>query len=688
MRDPSALTEILSRHGGAGTVLWAQGGLASVRPLAQLKVLANHREEPYRSPLDKWGAFAATLINKLARPMARYRRTARRIGRAAAQYEPLDEASFENRMQKAAFALRREYDAGARRICPSEIAVLAILAEAVRRVHGFRPHPEQLIGTMALLEGAIAEMATGEGKTLTAAMAATVAAWRGLPVHVITSNDYLAARDCEIGAPLFARCGLSAAPVTVDTPPEARSAAYAHDIVYTTAQNMLADHLRDGLALAGRSLRVRVALIAARAEGEVAQSGVVQRGTHQIIVDEADSVLIDEAITPLIISSKKPDPLLCEAAMQAASLADQLVPGPDLKVDETLRSIELTDAGRSRLLKAAGALGAFWQRADRAEELVRMALYARYLMKQGQHYVIEEGEVVLVDELTGRLARQRTLSLGMQQVLEATLGLEISSPAEVSARQSFQRYFARLPRVGGMTGTAREARGELARSYGLATLGVPTHRPSKRKFLPRRAFARSITKREAIVKDALLLAQEGRAVLIGLRSVESSAALADCFAQLAPDRPVAVLNAVNDALESVIVSKAGESGAITIATNMAGRGTDIKIDETCRALGGLHVIVGDINDYSRIDRQLVGRCARQGDPGSTRIYLSCEDELFIRFLPMPLLALWRRALSLWLGGGVTAWLMLRLAQARAEKLARKQRKAALDAELEIEKATI
>ena len=685
----SALSDILARHpvfAGDMPSLWADGTL-SAAPSQKLRLLANHREEPYKSPLDKFGDIAAALAGRLSNPLPRYRRNAKTVLRAAQELEQLCSGVVDVRRRAAIDALRLSYDPKARRISPAEICALGFLAHAVRCVHGFFPHPEQIIGAQALLEGSIAEMATGEGKTLTAAIAASVAAWRGLPVHVVTSNDYLAARDCEIGQPLFALCGVSAAPVTTETSPDMRAGAYAHDIVYTTAQNILADHLRDGLALSGRALRVRVALLAARAGGAMEQSGAVQRGIHQVIVDEADNVLIDEALTPLIISAEKPSPLLEQAAQQAATLAGKLRPGLDVLLDQTLRSAELTEAGRARLRKEAACLGPFWQRADRAEELVQMALYARHLMIRDQHYVIEEGKVVLVDELTGRLARQRTLSLGMQQVLEATLDLEISPPAEVRARQSFQRYFARLPRVGGMTGTAREARGELVRTYGLRTQPVPTHRPSQRITLRRRAYLSTNDKNAAIIDEALTLAGKGRAVLIGVRSVHTSTALAAQFAKAAPDIPIAVLNAVNDATESATIARAGQKGSLTIATNMAGRGTDIKLEAAVRTLGGLHVMIGEVNDYARIDRQLVGRGARQGDPGSARMYLSLQDELFARFLPGPVLGLWRAAFATGLGGALSG-LMVKYAQARAEKMARKQRRAALEAEIEIEKAAI
>ncbi|SFR15863.1 translocase [Poseidonocella sedimentorum] len=685
----TVLAGLKARYSGSEEgSLWGGGPLTLTDPSRHLRLLAPHQHQERPRLLDRWGATGLAVLRRFANPMRRYDRVARRTLARAKRLEALNETDLATEMLRARARLRSSFDPARTRLGAAEIEALVHLVEAVRRTHGFRPHPEQLIGVQALLEGAIAEMATGEGKTLTAAIAAVVAAWRGRPCHVVTSNDYLAARDAEISGKLFTQCRVSAASVTTETPPDARAAGYGHDIVYTTAQSILADHLRDGLALTGATHPVQVALRAARAGGRAEAGGTVQRGLGQVIVDEADSVLIDEAITPLIISAEKPDPILEGAAETSVALARALQDGRDYRVDHTLRSLDITSVGRKRLMAEARKLGPFWQREDRAEELVRMALYAEHLLLEGQHFVIEEGKVVLVDELTGRLARQRTLSLGMQQVLEARLGLEISPPSEVRARLSFQRYFGRVPRLGGMTGTAREARDEFARAYGLAVVRVPTHRPSRRKTQSLRAYARVAGKNAAIVRDALALADRGRAVLIGLRSVEASAALAEDFAAKAPGREVAVLNAVFDSEEAAIVAQAGQSGRITIATNMAGRGTDIAIDDTVRETGGLHVIIAEVNDFARIDRQLVGRGARQGDPGTVRVYTAQDDELFRRFLPPGLAAFWRGMHRLPPAQSLAARAMIRYAQGRAERLARKQRRGALDAELELEKGTI
>lgn len=677
------------RYGASfGDLLWDEGDRAGVQPSRQLRLLATHREEYKQIKLDEWGAYILAQISKMIRPLPRFRKMAQQIMAKRSALELMDETAFATHLGSIAQTSRLLYSVESTRTTPQDIEAFSAVSEAVRRINGFRPHLEQLIGALGLLEGSIVEMATGEGKTITASMGAIVAAWRGQPCHVVTSNDYLASRDCEINQTLFARCNVSASSLTGDTPPQSRGAAYQHDIVYTTAQNFLADHLRDDLVLKGQKERFNVSLRAARAAGTMGGTGVVQTGVHQVIVDEADSVLIDEAVTPLIISAPHPDDLLESAATQSVHICRLLEPDSDYTLDQTLRTVELTKAGRTRLHTLTHDAGPFWQRHDRAEELVHLALYASHLMHRDEHFVVEEEKVVLVDELTGRLARSRTLSLGMQQVLEASLDLEISPPSEVRARLSFQRYFRRLPKIGGMTGTAQEARGEFASVYGLKTVPVPTHKQVQRKHMSRLVFPTQAEKMRKVAQDTLALADAGRAVLIGVRSVHTSAALQHAFTVIAPDRSVAVLNAVNDAKESQIVERAGVTGAITIATNMAGRGTDIKIDDAVRDTGGLHVIIAETNDFGRIDRQLIGRCARQGDPGTTRYYISMDEELMRRFLPKPLFRIWSTQYGSKLMRGAFAKMMVRIAQRRAERLAYAQRKSSLESEIAVEKGVI
>ncbi len=654
--------------------------LTAPAPLTRLFLLEAHRDPRPLPWLDRTGHRAlARLRTTVQRPVPRLRRRALAVLAAAEPLFALTEPALRHELATLALRMRQ---------APALLPVvlepcLAGSIAAVRLVTGLTPHPEQVMGALVLSEGGIAEMATGEGKTLTIAIAAAVAAWRGRPCHVVTANDYLARRDAELFTAFYALCGLSVAAVTGETPLPSRGAAHAHDVLYTTAQDLLGDFLRDRLALGRQPSPVALALHAMH--GAPAGAQPVMRGLHQVIVDEADSVLIDEAVTPLIISSPRPDPSLQAAALDAVRLAAQLREGEDFTLKPALRHVELTATGKDRLATLTGSLSAFWRSPDRARELVGQALHAKYLMLRDQHYVVREGKLVLVDELTGRLAEQRTLSLGLQQVLEATAGLELTPPAEVSARLSFQRFFRLFPQLSGTTGTAQEARPELASVYRQGSVAIPTHRPVQRARLPLRLLPSEDAKFDAIVADTLAIAASGRAVLVGIRSVRSGEALLARFAAHDPTRAAGIrlLHAVNHAQESAIVAEAGREGAITVASNMAGRGTDIALAPAVRDAGGLHVTIGEPNDYRRIDRQLIGRCARQGDPGSFRLYLCPEDDVIHRFLPRPVLLAWR-LLSPTLMERLAPRL-LALAQRRAEGLSYTQRKRILEQDLHLDR---
>ncbi|MDO8299947.1 hypothetical protein [Lacisediminimonas sp.] len=685
-------------------------GASRVLPGESLLVLAAHREPDFRPWLDHAGYRFATWIARRRNPQRALRRQSEQILAAAAHYHALDDDGLRAALQQVAAACRLATGEDG---TETDEAMAALVA-AVRRVTGLTPHPEQLMGALTLLRGEIAEMATGEGKTLTATMAAVASAWRGWPCHVVTANDYLAARDAELASGLFAFCGVSVTHIDGGTPLGSRTAAYRHDVVYTTAKELLGDFLRDRLALGRVPTRSGFALRCVAQGGEASFPGVVMRGLSQVIVDEADSVLIDEAVTPLIISSQRPDETLEKAAHDAVQLTRMLDPERHFLVNRPLRHVKLTDEGREFVDTAASHFSAFWQSPERAHELIEQALYAIHLLELNRHFVIRDDEIVLVDELTGRLAEQRTLSLGMQQVLEAAHGLPVSPATEVSARRSFQRFFRLFPKMGGMTGTAEEARSELLGVYRLSTVRIPTHRPVRRSFLPMRVFRHEQEKFDAIVRAAIDAANAGRAVLVGMRSVRSSEALHQRMSATDPllAERVPVLHAVNHAQETAIVAKAGSAGSIIIATNMAGRGTDIALEESVRTAGGLHVIIGEPNDLARIDRQLMGRCARQGDPGTVQCFACPEDEVFRRYLPAFLLRFWTERLdagSSAPGAGQTAdrasrtqaasppanhagaltWLapwLLKLAQRRAESRSFRQRKQILEQDIQLDKS--
>ena len=511
------------------------------------------------------------------------------------------------------------------------VSALAALRELADRVTGLRPFPVQLVGVCALHRGCLAEMATGEGKTLVAALASILGGWTRRPCHVVTVNDYLAERDAQWFRALFDAAGVSVGVVTGAMDADARRAGYSADVTYTTSKEILADFLRDRLALGpvsqGERIRLRAAAAAARRGG----MPVVMRGLHTAIIDEADSVLIDEAVTPLIISRERPNDDLRDACREAHRLSEGLEPGLDYVPDRRYRDIELTARGRERLAAAAARLPALWRGEARRNELVQQALVAREYHRREREYLVAEGKVVIVDEFTGRLMPQRTWRDGLHQAIEAREGLDISSPTETLARMSFQRFFRMIPRLSGMTGTAWEARGEFWKIYRLPVVRIPTHRPVQRLTLPDRTFAKADEKWRAVVDEVVRIHATGRPILVGTRSVAASERLSQMLAAL--HLPHRVLNASRHREEAIIVGEAGELGAVSIATNMAGRGTDIRISNRVAAIGGLAVIATERHESGRIDRQLFGRSGRQGDPGTAQAFVSREDEIVVRFLP-------------------------------------------------------
>ncbi|MEN9761221.1 MAG: hypothetical protein RI906_1047 [Pseudomonadota bacterium] len=513
------------------------------------------------------------------------------------------------------------------------IEAFAALGQVAKRQLGLQPYPVQFMGALALHQGWAAEMATGEGKTLTVAMAAVVLAWSGRPCHVVTANDYLAERDAQTMRRLFEACGLQVESVHDRIPPDARAARYAADVVYVTPKELLADYLRDQIAAStGANPQWQAFQRWVGARRDTTDTGcVLVRGLHSAIVDEADSVLIDEAVTPLILSAQRPSRGLSEAVVIMARLAASLVDDADYRVVARTRLVELKDGAVVALDRIALDLPAVWRPAPRREELLRQALQVRHFFRAGHEYLIDDGKVVLLDELTGRMAIGRTLTAGMHQAVEAREGVEITDPNESLTQMSSQAFFRGFSRLSGTSGTLSEAASELWQVYRLAVMRIPTHRPRQTVMRPAQLIRTQDEKWQRIASEVAALHSQGRAVLVGVRSVESSTYLAD----LLRDKGliVRVLNAVRHAEEAQIIARAGEPGCITIATNMAGRGTDIALASPLVSSGGLHVIIAEVNDSARIDRQLAGRCGRQGDPGSVSAYLSLQDTLAIRYLP-------------------------------------------------------
>ena len=499
----------------------------------------------------------------------------------------------------------------------------AVIREVAAQVLGMRHFDVQVLGGWILLNGMIAEMETGEGKTLTATLPAATVALAGVPVHVVTVNDYLAERDAESMRPLYTMLGLTVGVVTADMSADARRKAYACDVTYCTNKELVFDYLRDRIVLGRNRDRThfKIAALAAPASRPM----LMLRGLHYAIIDEADSVLIDEARTPLIISKNN------GATSNAVEYRDALVAvaelelGTDFNVSERGRLIQLTDSGRARLLEIfrprPGATLSRWRR----DELARQALTALHLMERNTHYLVRDNKVQIIDESTGRLMPDRSWEHGLHQLIEIKEGCEVTAENHPLSRISYQRFFGRYRRLAGMTGTAKEVRDELWSVYRLVVVRVPTNHPLCRKRLRDCVYPTAEAKWLEVVERVKELHRERRPVLVGTRSVAASEHLSGLLK--AAGIAHQVLNANQDKEEAAIIGRAGALGQITVATNMAGRGTDIRVGPEVAELGGLHVIGTERHEARRIDRQLWGRCGRQGDPGSYEMIVSLEDDI-------------------------------------------------------------
>jgi len=524
------------------------------------------------------------------------------------------------------------------------VRAFALVREFSDRKLGMRHFDVQIMGGWALLNGMVAEMVTGEGKTLTATLPACTAALAGIPVHIITVNDYLAKRDAEGMGPVYEAMGLSVGVVTQGMSLDERRKAYRCDVTYCTNKEIVFDYLKDRLLF--RQWPGHIQMHLENLCGSVRRSDkLCLRGLCFAIVDEADSVLIDEARTPLIISGPGNNAYEAEVYQQALGLADQLRSGRDFSVDRMNKNLYLTEPGKEELERLTEDLGGFWGGRRFREELVRRALTAQHLYHKDKDYLIRNGKVQIVDEYTGRIMADRSWEQGLHQLIEAKEGCEISTQNETLARISYQRFFRRYIFLAGMTGTAREVAKELWAVYRLNVVSIPTHRPLIRRALPARVYRTEQAKWSVVVKKISDLHEHGRPVLVGTRSVAASEHLSSILSQVG--LPHRVLNARQDKEEADIIAQGGQKGQITIATNMAGRGTDIALTPEVKKLGGLHVIATERHEARRIDRQLFGRCGRQGDEGSFEAITSLEDELLKTSLNKPLARIGR----LWVSPG-------------------------------------
>ena len=561
-----------------------------------------------------WGAGAGLL-----------RAVARAKGRLATEGSLGDVGMSVEALRGRGPALARAFRHGRprRRLVAECLVLLRRIAGATL---GVTPYDVQLLAVDSLLRGEICELRTGEGKSLAAALAATILALAGRPVHVLTANDYLATRDLQEHRALFDRLGLSCADVTETMATAERRHAYGADIIYAAAKTVVFDYLRDRNAAASRpATRLSGKLL--RLTGEPGRSERILRGLPAAIVDEADAVMIDQAVTPFILAGEEATlgGLEPEKLRLAHQLAQNLKEGLHFQRLPGERRVQLMPEGKRALRGACNRRTDLLAIPAVHQHLVTQALIAAFALQRGRDYIVEDGAISLVDESTGRRTPDRQWSDGLHQMVEIREGLPLSASRSTIARISFQRFFPRYLHLCGMTGTARGAAREFWRVYSRRVRPIRPRLGDATLWGPVRVFDRSADRWQAVAIRVLALHARGAPVLVGTRSIAASEACSEALA--AAGLAHVVLNAANSGEEAAIVAAAGARARITVATNMAGRGTDIRLSEPARAAGGLHVILTELHDDRRIDLQLSGRCGRQGEPGHVDYLLSLEDEL-------------------------------------------------------------
>ncbi|UCM99219.1 preprotein translocase subunit SecA [Sulfurimonas sp. SWIR-19] len=534
------------------------------------------------------------------RELKKYAKKVKKINELESKYEVLSDDALKNAFED----LKQSVRSGEKSLDDVLYDSFAITREAAKRVLNMRHFDVQLIGGMVLHEGRIAEMKTGEGKTLVATLAITLNAMTGKGVHLVTVNDYLASRDAKEMGVLYNFLGYSVGTILEDMhDPIEKKAAYDADITYGTNNEFGFDYLRDNMSYS--------------------KDQMVQRGHNFVIVDEVDSILIDEARTPLIISG--PTNRNMQDYLKANRVALELNKEEHFTVDEKDKVILITEEGITKAEELFGVENLYSAENASLPHMLDQALKANYLFEKDVDYVVNEGEVVIVDEFTGRLSEGRRFSEGLHQALEAKEGVEIKEETQTLADITFQNYFRMYDKLAGMTGTAETEATEFAQIYNLDVVSIPTNIPIARKDLNDLIYKTEEEKFTAVIETIKKLSKSGQPILIGTASIEKSEVLHEILKK----EKIAhtVLNAKNHAQESEIIKHAGAKGAVTIATNMAGRGVDIKVSDEVKELGGLYIIGTERHENRRIDNQLRGRSGRQGDPGTTQFYLSLEDNL-------------------------------------------------------------
>lgn len=573
-------------------------------------------------------------------------------------------------LQARTVMYRRQKSAKSAADLQCRIKALEVVVNVACASQGQRASFPQLLAALAMTDGYLIQLAPGEGKTLAIAIASVLIAWAGKPLHIITANDYLAARDAELMSPLYEACGLTVAAITHETPPHGLAACYRQPIVYATAKQFLADFLRDDLLLAGARDPVRRKLW--HLQNRMPDKSPVMRGLYAAIIDEADGVLIDEATTPLIIASPQPDKA---SMLDAIGLARQLVDTLTTPEHYTLHlksgnSVYFTEKGKQEIATLGNRFSDYWQVAARREEIFSLAVMARDVFELNRHYIVKDGEIVIVDESTGRSMPGRSWSHGIHQSIEARQGVEFTPLTKISARMTFQEFFRHYHRLSGASGTLHGLDMELWKTFGLLILRIPPNTPTRLKNLPKQTYRTRTEKLRGFINRIEELHRKNLPVLVGTRRIMDS----EEIAEILRGKGVAciVLNAKEHESEAEIVAHAGNFGCITVATNMAGRGTDIKIPAAVQTAGGLQVLMFEAHESPRIDWQLFGRSGRQGAQGTAQAYVSLEEELIVKHAPYwakPLAASIPDQISIRLKVHFLQW----LAQKSVNKVATRQR---------------
>jgi preprotein translocase subunit SecA len=534
----------------------------------------------------------------------------------------------EEQLRKRSLSLRYRAKSG-EPLSKLLVEAFALVREAGRRTINMRHFDVQLLGGIAMFNRSIAEMQTGEGKTLTATLPMYLYALVGKGAHLATVNDYLARRDADWMAPIYRALGMTVGVVETQMSQDERRKSYQCDVTYGTAKEFGFDFLRDRLLLRRISEGQGDLLGGMLGHRNESSEKPVQGAAFFALVDEADSILIDEARTPLIISALPTEEQKREVECYgwSAALADQFIEDEDYDFDHEKKTVELTREGRqkARMLDKPPELDTMGM--VNIYQFIERSILVEREYKLDRQYVVRDGEIVIVDEFTGRLAEGRKWREGLHQAVEAKQGVEVTLATGQAARITIQDFFLRYEKLAGMTGTGIDSAAELRRIYRCHVVSIPTNRPAIRQRLRTQVFGTQEAKWDAVVEEVCRLHEQGRPMLIGTRSIDKS----EIIARLLRERGIEheVLNANHIAAEAEIVLQAGVEGRVTVSTNMAGRGTDIKLGAGVAELGGLHVILTEMHDASRIDRQLSGRCGRQGDPGTFRQYLSLEDDLLL-----------------------------------------------------------